>query len=332
MTSRVTPLREPNPELLRTPPYNTEAEQALLGAILINNAAYLRVSEFLQPEHFGNAVHGRIYAAIGKLLERGQIANPVTLKNLFDQDGALTEIGGAQYLARLAGAAVTIINAEDYGRAIHDLYLRRQLIALGEDVVNDAFRHDLDDRATEQIERAEKKLFDLATAGQAEGGFRDFAGALTSAITIAESAFKKSGKIVGVATGFVDLDKKLGGLHPSDLVILAGRPSMGKTALATNIAFNAARAYKPLRLPDGRLGAEDGAVVGFFSLEMSAEQLATRILAEESGVSSDRIRRGDVSHETVMSLAKSLPLPRFRSRGPWCELDRWENGEQRDSN
>ena len=295
--SRVTPLRDADPELIRTPPYNTEAEQALLGALLINNAAHPRVSEFLQPEHFGNAVHARIYAAMGKLIGRGQVANPVTLKNLFDQDGALTEIGGAQYLARLAGAAVTIINAEDYGRAIHDLYLRRQLIALGEDVVNDAFRHDLDDRTTEQIERAEKKLFDLATAGQAEGGFRDFAGALTSAITIAESAFKKSGKIVGVATGFVDLDKKLGGLHPSDLVILAGRPSMGKTALATNIAFNAARAYKPLRLPDGRLGAEDGAVVGFFSLEMSAEQLATRILAEESGVSSDRIRRGDVSHE-----------------------------------
>ncbi len=209
----------------------------------------------------------------------------------------MTEIGGAQFLGRLADAAVTIINAEDYGRIIHDLYLRRQLIALGEDVVNDAFRHDLDDRATEQIERAEKKLFDLATAGQAEGGFQTFGVALTSAITGAEAAFKRSGKTVGVATGFVDLDKKLGGLHPSDLIILAGRPSMGKTALATNIAFNAARAYKPLRQADGRLGAEDGAVIGFFSLEMSAEQLATRILAEESGVSSDRIRRGDVSHE-----------------------------------
>ena len=141
MTSRVTHLREPNPELLRTPPYNTEAEQALLGATLINNAAYYRVCEFLQPAHFGNAVHGRIFAAIGKLLGRGQIANPVTLKNLFDQDGALTEIGGAQYLARLAGAAAAIINAEDYGRAVHDLYLRRELIALGEDVVNLSLIH-----------------------------------------------------------------------------------------------------------------------------------------------------------------------------------------------
>ena len=296
-TSRVTPLREATPELLRIPPYNTDAEQALLGAILINNAAYLRVSEFLQPEHFGNAVHGRIFAAIGKLLGRGQIANPVTLKNLFDQDGALTEIGGAQYLARLAGAAVTIINAEDYGRAVHDLFLRRELITLGEDVVNDAFRQDLDDPAREQIERAEKKLFDLATAGEPEGGFRAFGNALTSAILNAEAAFKRNGKTVGVATGFVDLDRKLGGLHPSDLIVLAGRPSMGKTALATNIAFYAAKNYKPPSAPEIRKIAEDGAVVGFFSLEMSAEQLATRILAEESGVSSDRIRRGDVSHE-----------------------------------
>jgi replicative DNA helicase len=221
----------------------------------------------------------------------------VTLKNLFDQDGALTEIGGAQYLIHLANAAVAIINAEDYGRTIHDLSIRRGLITLGEDVVNDAFRQDLDDPAREQIERAEKRLFDLATAGQAEGGFRPFGNALTDAISSAESAFKRGGKTVGVATGFVDLDKKLGGLHPSDLVILAGRTAMGKTAFATNIALNAARAYKPAHSPDGRIVAEDGAVVGFFSLEMSAEQLATRILAEESGVSSDRIRRGDVSHD-----------------------------------
>jgi replicative DNA helicase len=300
-SSRVTPLREPDLERVPQPPANTEAEQALLGAILINNAAYGRVSEFLLPEHFGNAVHGRIFAAIGKLTERGQIANPVTLKNLFDQDGALSEIGGAQYLALLAESAVTIINAEHYGRTIHDLHLRRELITIGQDVVADAFRHDLDDPATEQIERAEAKLFEVATAGQAEGGFRPFTAALTNAITMAQAAFKRDGKTVGVATGFTDLDKKLGGLHPSDLVILAGRPSMGKTALATNIAFNAAKDYQPARTPEGRIDltrpAEDGAVVGFFSLEMSSEQLATRILAEESGTSSDRIRRGEVRRE-----------------------------------
>src|SRR5580693_1797971 len=189
-TSRVTPLRldlggAGDPETIRVAPYNTEAEQALLGAIFRNNLAHGRVSDFLEAEHFGNAVHARIYAAIGKLIERGQVANPVTLKNLFDQDGALAEIGGAQYLTRLAEAAVTIINAEDYGRRIHDLHLRRQLIGLGEDVVNDAFRHDLDDPAIGQIERAEQKLYDLASTGQAEGGLRPFKAALTDAIEMA---------------------------------------------------------------------------------------------------------------------------------------------------
>lgn len=301
------------------PPANTEAEQGLLGAILINNVAHGRVAEFLLPEHFANAVHGRIYAAIGKLIERGQIADPITLKNLFDQDGALAEIGGAQYLAHLAESAVTIINAEHYGRTIHDLHLRRELITIGQDVVTEAFRHDLDDPATEQIERAESKLFELASSGQAEGGFQPFTTALASAITMAQAAFKRDGKTVGVATGFTDLDKKLGGLHPSDLVILAGRPSMGKTALATNIAFNAAKAYRPMRAADGRIdlsrGAEDGAVVGFFSLEMSAEQLATRILAEESGTSSDRIRRGEVRREDfdkfVMASQRLAAVPLY---------------------
>jgi replicative DNA helicase len=295
--SRVTPLREGDLDRAPAPPANTEAEQALLGAILVNNAAYHRVAEFLLADHFANAVHGRIYGAIGKLIDRGQIASPVTLKNLFDQDGALIEIGGAQYLARLAASAVTIINAESYGRTLYDLHLRRQLITVGQDVVSDAFNHDLDDAAVLQIERAEQKLFDLASTGQAEGGLREFRIALTEAIEMAGAAFKRSGKTVGVATGFTDLDKKLGGLHPSDLIILAGRPSMGKTALATNIAFNAAKAHRREPGPDGQPAAVDGAVVAFFSLEMSAEQLATRILAEESGTSSDRIRRGEVRRE-----------------------------------
>ena len=295
LLSRVAPLRDPEPGPPRTPPYNAEAEQALLGALLLSNAAHARVAEFLAAEHFGNAVHGRIYAAIGKLIERGQIANPVTLKDLFDQDNALADIGGAVYLLRLAESAVTIINTEDYGRHIHDLYLRRQLIAVGEDVVNDAFHQDLDDPAPQQIERAEQKLFDLATAGHSETGFQPFREALRKAVEQAEAAYKREGRLVGVGTGFRDLDDKLGGLHPSDLVILAGRPSMGKTALATNIAFNAAKAYKLASSTDGRPATADGAVVGFFSLEMSAEQLAARLLAEESGISSDRIRRGNVN-------------------------------------
>ena len=307
-------MRDPEPEPARTPPSNTEAEQALLGAIFRNNLAHGRVADFLQPEHFSFAVHARIYAAICKLIDKGQLANPITLKNLFDQDEALTEIGGAQYLMRLAESAVTIINAEDYGRQILDLHLRRQLIELADNVANEAFQHDLDEPAVAQIEKAEQKLYDLASTGQAEGGFRPFETALTRAINNAEAAFKRDGRTVGVATGFIDLDKKLGGLHPSDLVILAGRPGMGKTSLATNIAFNAAKAYVEGIGPNGRKIAEDGAVIGFFSLEMSAEQLATRILAEESGVSSDRIRRGDVRKDdfdrfvSVSQQLASLPL------------------------
>ncbi|HEY7990662.1 MAG TPA: replicative DNA helicase [Stellaceae bacterium] len=292
--SNVTPLRDSD-AIYRTPPQNLEAEQALLGAILVNNEAYRRVAEFLLPEHFAEPVHQRIYGAIRTLIERAQIANPVTLKNLFDQDGALAEIGGAQYLARLAANVVTIINAADYGRQIYDLHLRRQLINIGEDVVNDAYSYDLEREAKLQIEAAEKKLFDLATLGEYGSGFQAFNVALKQAIDLAEAAFQKGGKTIGVGTGFADLDKTLGGLHPSDLIVLAGRPSMGKTALATNIAFNAARAYRAGKAADGRTIAEDGGVVGFFSLEMSAEQLATRVLSEQSGVSSDRIRRGDVS-------------------------------------
>jgi replicative DNA helicase len=312
--SNVTPLRDGGGPY-RSPPHNIEAEQALLGAILVNNSAYHRVSDFLLPEHFAQGVHGRIYAAIAKLIERGQIANPVTLKGYFDQDEALADIGGAQYLVRLSTSVVTIINAEDYGRTIHDLFLRRQLINIGEETVNDAYSHDLERDARAQIETTEKKLFDLAMSGQPEGGFRAFSQALTEAIVMAEAAFKRSGRTTGVSTGFTDLDKLLGGMHRSDLVILAGRPSMGKTALATNIAFNAAKAYRPTRLADGRVVAEDGAVAAFFSLEMSAEQLATRVLSEESGVASDRIRRGEVSHTDfdrfVQASQKLASVPLF---------------------
>jgi replicative DNA helicase len=298
--SKVTPLRGGETEGIRTPPANTDAEQQLLGAILVNNAAFHRVASFLRPEHFAEGAHSRIYAAIEKMIERGQLASGVTLKNYFDQDGALAEIGGAAYLARLAASVVTIINVEDHARQIHDLHLRRQLITIGEDMVNDAHGFDLDKPASHQIEGHERRLFELATTGEFERGFRSFREALKEAIDQAESAFKRSGRTTGVPTGFVDLDKLLGGLHPSDLVVIAGRPSMGKTAIATNIGFNAARAYRPAPGASGAAAtAEDGARVGFFSLEMSSEQLATRILAEESGVSSNDIRKGEVSRDDL---------------------------------
>jgi replicative DNA helicase len=298
--ARVTPLREPDHPDRGLPPSNAEAEQALLGAILINNTVYSRVAEFLAPEHFGYAVHGRIYVAIGKLIDRGEIADPITLKNLFDQDGALVEIGGAQYLAKLVQSAVTIINAEHYGRTIRDLHLRRELIAIGQDIVADAFSNDLDNPAPDQMERAEDKLARLATSGQAEGGLRSFAAAWNEMAIEAESAYQRRG-LAGLATGFTDLDQVTGGLFPSDLIVVAGRPAMGKTALATNIAHNVAKARLAARGGRGRGPGDDnlaGAVVAYFSLEMADTQLAARIGSESSGVPSDRIRRGKVSeHE-----------------------------------
>ncbi|HYB11226.1 MAG TPA: replicative DNA helicase [Alphaproteobacteria bacterium] len=299
---------------LRTPPHNFEAEMALLGAMLANNRAYERVSEYLRAEHFADTRHQRIFEACAKLVERGQLANSVTLKAFFEQDRALDEIGGTKYLARLEGSAISIINANEYGRTVHDLYLRRQLIDLGGEVVNRAFDVSVDETAVQQIEEAERNLYDLATTGQFEGGFISLTDAMTQAIASAEAAFKRSSHVTGVTTGLLDLDRKLGGLHPSDLVILAGRPSMGKTALATNIAFNASRAYREEPDELGNARVAEGAKVAFFSLEMSAEQLANRILAEQTEISSDRIRRGEVSRqdfprflEAVQELVR-LPL------------------------
>jgi len=281
----------------RTPPANYEAEQQLLGALLANNKAYDRVAEFLEPRHFADERHARIYEAIGQLIQRGSQADPITLKNRFEADQTLTEIGGAQYLARLARAVTAIVNAHDYARLIHDLALRRELIAVGEDMVNDAYAQDLERPAAGQIESAEQKLFDLSKTGVGEGGFRPFAQTLTAAIDMAEAAYKRDSHVTGVTTGLIDLDKKLGGLHPSDLVVLAARPSMGKTALATKIAFNAAEAYRERVGDDGRKEVIEGAKVAFFSLEMSAEQLATRILSEETEIPSDKIRRGEVREQ-----------------------------------
>ena len=293
----------------RVAPHNDEAEQALLGALLLNNRAYEHVSEFLRPEHFAQPVHGRIFAACGKLIERGQMANPVTLKTYFEQDGALAEIGGAGYLAALANAVVSIINAADYGKLIHDLHLRRELISLGSDMVNAAYEATVEANAMDQIGSAEAKLYDLATTGQTEGGFEDFRTVLIEAVKSAESAHKRQGKLSGVPSGLIDMDKKLGGLHQSDLLILAGRPSMGKTSLATNIAFNAAKAYREEPDTLGNRKAVDGALVAFFSLEMSSAQLATRILAEQAEIPSHKIRQGELSNdefERLVTAAQEL--------------------------
>ena len=314
------PLQEATTETpgYRSPPSNLEAEQALLGALLVNNEAASLVSAFLLAEHFFLPVHGRIYDAVLRMIERGQIANPVTLKHFFERDEALEEAGGGQYLARLAGSAVTVINAEHYGRAIHDLAMRRALVTIGEEVVNDAYDAPLDQPATEQIEEAEHRLYQLAEDGRVDPGGQQFAAPLTSAVEMIEQAYKRDTPLTGVPTGFVDLDRLLGGLHASDLVIMAGRPGMGKTALATNIAFNAVKMYSGggPRAKD----PPDGAKVAFFSLEMSAEQLATRILAEQTEISSDRLRRGDVrdvDFDRIVQACRTMEsLPLFIDDSP----------------
>ena len=300
------PSSSPTPEpAYRIPPANIEAEQALLGAILVNNDAYDRVSDFLKIEHFVEEIHRRIYEIAGSLIRAGKLASPVTLKtHLGDHD-----LGGVtvpQYLARLAAEATTIINANDYGRAIHDLAVRRELIQIGEDVVNVAYDAPVDSTPRDQIEEAEKRLYQIAEGGRYGGGFQRFADALKLAVDMAAKAYERDGHLSGIATGLADLDHKLGGLQASDLVIIAGRPGMGKTALATNIAFNIARAYRGEVKPDGTMGTANGGIVGFFSLEMSSEQLATRILAEQSGVPSYKIRRGDISEQEFHLVSQAM--------------------------
>ncbi len=282
----------------RAMPANEEAEQALLGAILINNDALDRAGEFLKPEHFFYPANGRIFAACQKLREAHRVADPVTLKAYFEQDGDLADIGGARYLADLAAGIVSVLNAEDYGRTIHDLYLRRQLITLGEEVVNEAYRHDLDIQAIDQIREAEEKLYRLSQVGDHRGGFQRFRDVLAVAIESASQALHRDTRLTGVTTGLVDMDRLLGGLQASDLIILAGRPSMGKTALATNMGFNAAKAHRAS-------AGKEGAVVGFFSLEMSAEQLATRILSDEAEIPSEKIRKGEMKRTDFPRLVEA---------------------------
>ena len=279
----------------RTAPHNLEAEQALLGAILVNNESCDRVSAFLTPEHFFEPVHARIYEAASTLIRAGKLASPVTLKTYFEHDATLKDIGGTAYLARLAANATTIINAEEYGRTIYELAQRRKLIGVGTDLVNEAFEPDIEDSSKDLIERAEQTLYEMAETGKYGQGFRPIVQALTQAIDMASAAYQRDGGLSGLSTGLRDLDEKLGGLQSSDLIILAGRPAMGKTALATNIAYNVARRFNAEYLPDGSTRVKDGAVVAFFSLEMSNEQLATRIISGQAEISSELIRRGKIT-------------------------------------
>ncbi len=278
-------------------PHSIEAEQALLGALLVNNDVYDRIASTITEKHFFDPVHGRIFEVIARRIQKNALASPVTIKAFLEDDPGLAELGGPAYLIRLAGASASVFAARDYAQMIYDLAIRRDLIAIGQEISAKATAMDVDDEPAEQIVHAEQRLYQLGELGNVESGFQSFLKAVTEAVNVANSAYQRDGGLAGISTGLTDMDKKLGGLHPSDLLILAGRPSMGKTSLATNIAYNIAKVYKKGIRPDGSEGAVNGGVVGFYSLEMSAEQLAARILSEAAEVPSEQIRRGDMTEE-----------------------------------
>jgi replicative DNA helicase len=311
--SNVARIRPADEKSFRLAPHNIEAEQALLGAILVNNEAFYRVSDFLLAEHFYEPVHREIYEIAGKIIRAGKAATPITVKTYLP-DQLVAEMSMPQYLARLAAEATTVLNAADYGQAVYDLAIRRTLIQIGEEMTSTAYDADVEMTAPKQIEEAEKQLFDLAERGQYNGGFEGFNEALTEAIKMAGEANQRDGTLSGMATGMTDLDRMMGGLQKSDLIILAGRPGSGKSSLGMNIAFHVARTYRGEPTPDGHQKTLDGGRVAFFSLEMSAEQLATRILSEQSEIPSSDIRRGNI-HESqfarlvdVSNMLSTIPL------------------------
>lgn len=268
-----------DPLTTREPPHNFEAEQALLGTLLIHNGGWSSASEILQAEHFADPLHGRLFTMIGRLVERGQVVSAFTLKTYAEADEGLKAAGGPAYLARLMASSSMVSDVRSIATVVRDCALRRRLITVLSEALPQAYDEAQETTPAEQIEAIEQQLY-AVVEGSGGGDFQPLNKALTGAIAMAEAAYKRPGGMSGVSTGLRDLDALLGGLHPSDLVILAARPSMGKSALASNIAFAV---------------AQSGVPVGFFSLEMSAEQLATRLVAEQAGVSSERVRKGELN-------------------------------------
>ena len=309
------PIPVPSEPTPREAPHNIQEEQALLGAILINNDAFYRVQDFLEPKHFFEPLHGQIYELMGRFIRVNKTVNTVTLKTFLPSELDVAGLTLDQYLARLASEATPIINAEDYGHTIYHLAVRRALIGIAEEIAGQAYNASVEATPASQIEDAERRLYEVAERGRFDSGFSTFERALTRAVDMTAAAFQRDGKLSGLATGLRDLDSEMGGLQSSDLIILAGRPGMGKTALATNMAYNVAKAWRQGEVrADGHTPTINGGIVGFFSLEMSAEQLATRIIAEQTGIPSNKMRRGDITEadfETIkdkMVEIQHLPL------------------------
>nr|WP_016926362.1 replicative DNA helicase [Rickettsia conorii] len=291
---------EDNLPIPRVLPSNVQAEQMLLGAILTNNELLNYVSEFLRDEHFFEPIHQKIYKAIEKITEKGLTATPITLRSMLTQDELFQEVEGAEYLAKLITISMMVINPLDYGKIIYDLAIKRNLINIGEEVVNNAYNSSLEVAAKEQIEHAEAKLYDLASEGLNEKSFTKIGISISESLASINRAMKNNDHIIGISTGLIDLDNKLCGFHNSDLIILAGRPSMGKTAFAINLALNACNNMRLKNIRDN----QEIQSVGFFSLEMSSEQLTTRLLSMCAEIDSTSLRTGILGEEKYNRLRK----------------------------
>tara|TARA_Y100000590_G_scaffold439299_1_gene563161 strand:+ start:2162 stop:3592 length:1431 start_codon:yes stop_codon:yes gene_type:complete len=306
-------------------PCNIEAEQAIIGSILVSNEIYDEVSTIIDSKKFFDPIHEKIFVTIENLISKGLLANPITLKNYFENNEGLKELGGQEYLVKITKFSTSTKQAIDYANIVHEMHVRRELIKISESVLNEASdSNEINSSGEIMIQKAEKSLFDLAERGHFNRSFLKFENALKQTIEMAKNAFQNEEGIVGVPTGLTDLDSRLGGLHKQDLVIIAGRPSMGKTALATNIAFHAAKNIE-------RKGVKS--TVAFFSLEMSSEQLATRILSEQSKIRSNDIRRGKVSEsefEKFIETSKNIyDLPLYIDETPAITISAISNRSRR---
>lgn len=290
-------------------PHSIEAEQQLLGWLLNNNDLFYSLEDKIDPEHFYDPVHSRIFDVVSNRIKDGKLASAVTVNTFLTEDEGLKELGGSAYLAQLMAGSVASSAIKDYSKLVYDLAIRRELIVLGQEIGSRAQSIKVDEQPEEQIILAEQNLYKIGDSGKSETGFKSFLKALGEAVQVANAAHHRDGNLAGISTGFIDLDKKMGGLHSSDLIILAGRPSMGKTSLATNIAYNIAKSFQKRDNPDGSSQTLDGGIVGFYSLEMSAEQLAARILSETAEIPSEQIRRGDMTENEFrrfVEAAKSI--------------------------
>ena len=306
-------------------PCNIEAEQAVIGSLLVSNDIYDEISPVLDPQKFFDPIHVKLYETIEKLISKGLLANPITLKNHFENNEGLKELGGQEYLIKITKFSTSVNQAIDYANIVQEMHVRRELIKISQSVLDEASTNaDVSTSGVEIIQNAEKSLFDLAERGHFNQSFIKFESALKQTIEMAKSAYQNDEGIVGVPTGLTDLDARLGGMHKQDLIIIAGRPSMGKTALATNIAFHAAKNIE-------KKGTKS--TVAFFSLEMSSEQLSTRILSEQSKIRSNDIRRGKVSEkefEQFIETSKNIfELPLYIDETPAVTIATISNRSRR---